>query len=212
LNSEPDQTQQIKPMKGSTMKLLKLASILLLAAPFAAPIASHAQASTWKSDAAHSEADFAVKHLAITNVRGRLGKIDATLVWDDKDVSKSTVNATIDVTGIDTGNSGRDGDLKSPSWFDADKFPTATFVSTSVAKGGAGLKVTGNLTLKGVTKQVVLDVDGPTKPITGMDKKPHTGFSASTTIHRTDFGIGAAPDSIVSDEVKITLDLDFAKQ
>jgi polyisoprenoid-binding protein YceI len=194
------------------MKLTKLAALLVLALPFVAPLASSAEVSTWKADSAHSEAYFAVKHLAITNVRGRLGKIDATLTWDDKDVSKSAVTATIDLTGLDTGNSGRDGDIKGASWFDCDKHPTATFVSTGVAKGGAGLKVTGNLTIKGVTKQVVLDVDGPTAPITGMDKKPHTGFSATASIHRTDFGIGAAPDSIVSDEVKITLDLDFAKQ
>jgi polyisoprenoid-binding protein YceI len=194
------------------MKLLKLAAILILAAPFAAPLAANAEVSTWKADSAHSEAYFSVKHLAITNVRGRLGKVEATLTWDDKDVTKSTVNATIDLNGLDTGNTGRDTDIKGDSWFNAEKFPTATFVSTSVAKSGTGLKVTGNLTLKGVTKQVVLDVDGPTAPITGMDKKPHTGFSATAAIHRTDFGIGAAPDSIVSDEVKITIDLDFAKQ
>ena len=190
------------------MKALKLASaVLVLAAPFAM-----AQTSTWKADPAHSEVDFAVKHLTISNVNGRLGKIDATIVWDDKDVTKSTVNATIDITGIDTGQSRRDDDLKSDGFFDVAKFPTATFASTSVTKGGSGLQVTGNLTIKGVTKSVVLDVSGPTGPITGMDKKLHAGFEAKTTIHRLDFSVGKVPDSVVSDEVKLTIELDAAKQ
>jgi polyisoprenoid-binding protein YceI len=107
----------------------------------------------------------------------------------------------------------RDNDLKSDNYFDVAKYPTATFTSTSVAKGGSGLQVSGNLTLHGVTKPVVLDVTGPTGPITGMDKKPHAGFEATTTIHRIDFGIGAkVPDSILSDEVKLTIELDVAKQ
>ena len=191
------------------MKLLKIASVLLA---MTAPLAM-AQTSTWKADSAHSEVDFSIKHLGISNVRGRLGKVEATVVYDEKDITKSTVNATIDVSGLDTGNSSRDNDIKSDSYFSVEKFPSATFVSTSVAKGGSGLQISGNLTLRGTTKAVVLDVDGPTAPITGMDKKPHSGFSASTTIHRLDFGIGAkTPTSIVSDEVKITIDLDVAKQ
>ncbi len=191
------------------MKLLKIASVLLAVT---APLAM-AQTSTWKADSAHSEVDFSIKHLGISNVRGRLGKVEATVVYDEKDITKSTVNATIDVSGLDTGNSSRDNDIKSDSYFSVEKFPSATFVSTSVAKGGSGLQISGNLTLRGTTKAVVLDVDGPTAPITGMDKKPHSGFSASTTIHRLDFGIGPnTPTSIVGDEVKITIDLDIAKQ
>jgi polyisoprenoid-binding protein YceI len=191
------------------MKLVKIASaILALAAPLAM-----AQTSTWKADSAHSEVDFTIKHLGISNVHGRFGKVQATIVYDDKDVSKSTVNATIDVAGLDTGNSSRDNDIKSDNYFNVEQFPTATFVSASVAKGGSGLQITGNLTIKGTTKQVVLDVDGPTAPITGMDKKLHAGFSASTTIHRLDFGIGAkTPTAIVGDDVKLTIDLDVAKQ
>jgi polyisoprenoid-binding protein YceI len=191
------------------MKLLKIASVLLAVT---APLAM-AQTSTWKADSAHSDVEFSLKHLGISNVRGRLGKVEATIVYDEKDITKSTVNATIDVSGLDTGNSSRDNDIKSDSYFSVEKFPSATFVSTSVAKGGSGLQISGNLTLRGVSKSVVLDVDGPTAPITGMDKKPHSGFSASTTIHRLDFGIGAkTPTSIVGDDVKITIDLDVAKQ
>lgn len=191
------------------MKSLKLAAAALaLVAPFAM-----AQTSTWKSDPAHSEADFSVKHLSLSNVHGRLGKVDATIVYDDKDITKSTVNATIDVTGVDTGQAPRDNHLKSDSFFDVAKYPTITFVSTSVAKGGSGLQVSGNLTLHGVTKPVVLDVSGPTGPITGMDKKLHAGFEATTTIHRLDFGVGPTfPDAVVSDEVKVTIELDAAKQ
>lgn len=191
------------------MKLVKIASaILALAAPLAM-----AQTSTWKADSAHSGVEFSIKHLGISNVHGRFGKVQATIVYDDKDVTKSTVNATIDVSGLDTGNGMRDNDVKSDNYFGVEQFPTATFVSTSVAKGGSGLQITGNLTIKGVSKQVVLDVDGPTAPITGMDKKPHAGFSASTTIHRLDFGIGAkTPTSIIGDDVKLTIDLDVAKQ
>lgn len=191
------------------MKLFKLASAaLLLSAPFAL-----AQTSTWKADSAHSEVDFTVKHLSISNVHGRFGKIDATIQYDEKDITKSTLNATIDVSGVDTGEAPRDNHLKTDSFFDVAKFPSATFVSTKVAKGGLGLQVTGNLTLHGVTKQVTLDVAGPTAPVTGMDKKPHVGFEATTTIHRLDFGVGSTfPDAVVSDEVKLTIDLDAAKQ
>jgi len=191
------------------MKVLKLAAAALsLAAPFAM-----AQTSTWKSDAAHSDVEFVVKHLGISNVHGRLGKVNATITIDDKDITKSSVNATIDVADLDTGNSSRDNDIKGDNFFGVAKFPTATFVSTSVAKGGLGLLVTGDLTIKGVTKSVVLNVAGPGAPITGMDKKPHVGFEATTTIHRTDFGVAASmPAAVVSDDVAITIDLDAAKQ
>ncbi len=191
------------------MKSLKIAAALLaLSAPFAM-----AQTSTWKSDAAHSELDFTIKHLAVSNVHGRLGHVDATIVYDEKDVTKSTVNATIDVAGLSTGESARDNHLKTPDFFDAAKFATATFVSTSVSKGGSGLLVKGNLTIKGVTKPVTLDVEGPTAAVTGMDKKPHVGFSATTTIHRVDFGIGSSfPEAVLGGDVKISIDLDVAKQ
>lgn len=191
------------------MKVLKLASLALA---LAAPLAM-AQTSTWKSDPAHSEVDFTIKHLAVSNVHGRFGHVDATLIYDEKDITKSTVNATIDITGVSTGETGRDNHLKTDSFFDVAKFATATFVSTSVAKGGSGLLVSGNLTIKGVTKPVVLDVDGPSAPVTGMDKKPHTGFVATTTLHRSDFGIGSSfPAAVLGEDVKIEIDLDAAKQ
>jgi polyisoprenoid-binding protein YceI len=189
-------------------RLPSIAGILLLSAPLAL-----AQTSTWIPDKAHSEVDFSILHMGLANVRGHFGNIGGTIVLNDSDITKSTVNVTIDVTTVDTGVAGRDGDLKGPNFFDVAQFPTATFVSTSVAKNGTAVTVSGNLTLHGVTKPVVLQVEGPTGPVAGMDKKPHSGFSATTTISRTAFGIAAKfPAAVVGDEVKLTIDLDVAKQ
>jgi polyisoprenoid-binding protein YceI len=189
----------------------RLASILGMLA-LAAPLAL-AQTSTWVPDKAHSGVDFSILHLSLTKVRGHFGNIGGTIVWNDADITKSTVNVTIDVTTVNTGVTNRDNDLKSAKFFDATQFPTATFVSTSVAKSGAGLTVSGNLTLHGVTKPVVLQVEAPTGPINGMDKKPHSGFSATTTLKRTDFGIATGmPTTVVGDDVALTIDLDVAKQ
>ena len=189
-------------------RLLSAGGILLLSAPLA-----FAQTSTLVPDKAHSEVDFSVVHLSLSNVRGHFGNIGGTIVVDESDITKSTVNVTIDVSTVDTGVGQRDADLKSPNFFDVAQFPTANFVSTSTKKSGSGLTVSGNLTLHGVTKPVVLQVEGPTGPVPGMDKKPHSGFSATTTISRTAFGIATKfPTAVVGDEVKLTIDLDLAKQ
>lgn len=189
-------------------KLILLAGVASLAAPLAL-----AQTSTWVPDKAHSAVDFTVLHLGISNVRGHFGGVGGTIVMNESDVTKSTVNITVDVTSVDTGVSMRDNDLKSDHFFNVTQFPTATFVSTSVAKSGDGLTLTGNLTLHGVTKPVTLTVEGPTGPVPGMDKKPHEGFSATTTVSRTAFGVGAnMPTKMVGDDIKLTIDLDLAKQ
>lgn len=184
----------------------------LLALVLAAPLA-FSQTTTWAPDKAHSEVDFSILHMSLSNVRGHFGNIGGSIVLNQADITKSTVNVTIDVTTVDTGVGARDSDLKSANFFDVAQFPTATFVSTSVTKDGAGLTVAGNLTLHGVTKPVVLQVQGPTGPVTGMDHKPHSGFSASTTISRTAFGIATKfPASVVGDDVKLTIDLDVVQQ
>jgi polyisoprenoid-binding protein YceI len=189
-------------------RLALLTGILTLAGPLAL-----AQTSTWVPDKAHSEVDFSILHMSLSRVNGRFGNIGGAITYDESDIAKSTVNVTIDVTSIDTGVSGRDADLKSANVFDAAQFPTATFVSTSVAKNGSGLTVNGNLTLHGVTKPVTLTVDGPTGPVPGMDHKPHAGFSATTTISRTAFGVAAKyPPAMIGDDVKLTIELDVAKQ
>jgi len=191
---------------------MKRFAIVTAIVAIAGPLAL-AQASTWKSDAAHSEVDFSVSHLTISQVHGRFGHVTATVVYDASDVTKSTVTATIDVTGIDTGETARDNHLKTDSFFDVAKFPTATFTSTSVTRTTDGLSIAGNLTLHGVTKPVVLVATGPTGPVPGMDHKQHAGFSASTTISRTAFGIGTAfPSGAVGDDVKLNIDLDVVQQ
>ena len=190
-------------------RMLFVTGILALAAPLAV-----AQYSTWASDPAHSEVDFSIKHGGVSNVHGRFGKVAATLVYNEGDVTKSTVTATIDVSTVDTGESPRDTHLKSDAFFDVAKFPTASFTSTGVVKNGNKLTVSGNFTLHGITKPIVLDVDGPSTPVdNAMDHKPHSGFAATTTISRTAYGIGTAfPTLVVGDDVKLTIELEVVKQ
>jgi polyisoprenoid-binding protein YceI len=189
-------------------RMLFVTGLLALAAPLAL-----AQTSTWTSDPAHSEVDFTIKHMSVSNVHGRFGHVNATIVLNEADIAKSTVTATIDVAGVDTGEDARNTHLKSPDFFDVANMATATFTSTGVTKSASGLTVAGNLTLHGVTKPVVLAVEGPTGPAPGMDHKPHAGFSATTTISRTSFGIGTKfPSAIVGDDVKLTIDLEVVKQ
>jgi polyisoprenoid-binding protein YceI len=189
-------------------RLAFVTGILALAAPLAM-----AQTSTWISDPMHSEVDFTVTHLTIANVHGKFGNVAAELQLNSADITKSAVKATINIAGVDTGEAPRDSDLKSPRFFDIANFSTATFASTSVSKTGSGLTVNGNLTLHGVTKPVVLTVEGPNGPVQGTDHKQHSGFSATTTISRAAFGIGTSmPTSIVGDDVKLSIDLDVAKQ
>ena len=191
------------------MKRLALVTgILALVAPLVL-----AQTSTWTSDPNHSEVDFSITHLSVSNVHGRFGHVTATINFNEADVSKSTVNATIDVAGVDTGEEARNNHLKSPDFFDVATYSTATFTSTSVTKTGNGLAINGNLTLHGVTKPVVLTADGPRGPQPGMDHKPHAGFSATTIISRSAFGIGAKfPGAVVGDDVKLNIDLEVVKQ
>src|SRR5512144_622376 len=183
----------------------------------AAPAAALAQATTWNLDPAHSSASFTVRHLVISNVRGDFQKFTGAVQLDEKDVSKSTVEATLQAASIDTGIPDRDKHLRSPDFLDAEKFPTITFKSTKVEKGADGkLKVTGDLTMKGVTKPVVLAVDGPTAEIKDPWGNTRRGLSASTTINRKDWGltwnktIEAGP--VVGDEVKIAIEGELLKQ
>jgi polyisoprenoid-binding protein YceI len=190
-------------------RLAILSGILALAAPVAL-----AQTSAWATDSAHSEVDFTIRHGGVSNVHGRFGGVKGTLVYNDTDITKATVTVTIDAGTVNTGETARDAHLKSDAFFDVAKFPTATFTSSGVAKNGNKLTVNGNLTLHGVTKPVVLDVEGPSTPVEGaMDHKPHSGFTATTTISRTAFGIGSSfPAVLIGDEVKLTIELEIVKQ
>ena len=193
------------------MKRLALAALALVALP------ALAQTSTWTIDSSHTHAAFTVRHLVISNVRGEFGKTTGTLTLDEGDVTRSKVEATIDVASVNTREPKRDEHLKSPDFFDVAKFPTMTFKSTKVEKAGAGkLKVTGDLTLRGVTKPVVLDVEGPTAEIKDPRGNTRRGVSATATINRKDFGVAwsklieAGP--VVGDEVKIEIEAELVKQ
>jgi polyisoprenoid-binding protein YceI len=189
---------------------------LLLAAALLAPALALADATPYKIDGAHTHASFTVRHLVISNVRGEFGKTEGVVAIDDADLSRSKVEASIDITSIDTREPKRDEHLKSADFFDAAKFPTMTFKSTKVEKAGEGkLKVTGNLTLKGVTRPVVLEVVGPTKEIKDPWGNVKRGVSVSGKINRKDFGmtwggvIEAGP--VVGDEVAIEIEAELTK-
>jgi polyisoprenoid-binding protein YceI len=189
-------------------RLAILTGILALAAPLAL-----AQTTTWVSDPMHSEVDFSITHMSVSKVHGRFGNVKATIVYNAADPTKSTVTATIGVDTVDTGVDARNTHLKSPDFFDVANLPTATFTSTSVTKNGSHLTVTGNLTLHGVTKPVVLDVEGPNGSMTDPKGQVHTGFSATTTIDRTAFGIGGKfPAAMLGDEVALDIELEAVKQ
>ncbi len=188
-----------------------------VAALFGATAAA-GQSMTWQLDPAHSNAQFTVRHLGISNVQGEFTKLSGTVELDEADISKSSVKATIDVNSIDTRVQGRDNDLKSANFFDAAKYPTMTFESTKIWKTGDGTaKMTGNLTLHGVTKEVTFDVTGPSKAIQAMGGS-RRGASATTKINRQDFGLkymtGMLPggDEMIGDEVTITLDVEMVRR
>jgi len=181
------------------------------------PAATGSATTTWNIDPAHSAAEFKVKHMMISNVKGKFTGLIGKLNLNDADVSKSSVEASIPVATLNTGDEQRDGHLKSADFFDTEKFPTMTFVSTKVVSTGEGEgKVTGDLTVHGVTKQVTFDVEGPSQP--GKDPWGNTriGLSATTKINRKDFGLAwnAALETggvLVGEDVTISLDVQFIK-
>ena len=182
-------------------------SVTLLLAPRA-----QAQTSSWALDTNHSQVDFQIRHLGVSNVRGSISGAKGTVMLDEKDITKSQVEAVLQTPTVNTGNEARDKHLKSPDFFDVEKNPTITFKSTSIQKAGDRLKMTGDLTLNGVTKSVTLDVDGPTPPQKGMGGKMVSGFSATGLLKRTDFNFGSkygAPT--LSDDVKFTIDAEINK-
>lgn len=192
---------------------MKLLATALASLALALPLSAIAQTSTWTPDKAHSEVDFSILHMSLSKVHGRIGLANGQIVWNEGDVTKSTVNMVLDVPSVDTGVAPRDNDLKSANLFDTAQFPTATFVSTSVSKADKGLTVAGNLTLHGVTKPVTLQVEGPMGPVPGMDHKPHAGFSATATISRSAFGVGTKyPNAVIGDDVQLSIELDVVKQ
>jgi polyisoprenoid-binding protein YceI len=196
--------------------LSRIAVVASLAAALSLPAA--AANSNWQVDPAHSSAQFSVRHMAISTVRGAFSKVSGTVVLDDKDISKSTVDVTIDANSVDTREPNRDNDLRSDKFFDVAHFPTMTFKSTKVEQLAPGkLKVTGDLTIRGTTKEVVLDVEGPTAPVKDPWGNVRAAASASSRINRQDFGVkwNAALDNggvVVGDEVSIVIDVELVKK
>jgi polyisoprenoid-binding protein YceI len=168
-----------------------------------------AQTQTWYLDPPHSAAQFSVRHMGISTVRGTFTKVGGVVVDDPSDRSKASVDVTIDANSLDTRVDMRDKDLRSEHYFEVAKYPTITFKSKRVEAAGAGkLKVTGDLTMHGVTKEVVLNVDGPTPPMKDPRGTSHCGVSATATISRADYGMTfGAP--MVGDEVTIQLDVEL---
>jgi polyisoprenoid-binding protein YceI len=177
-----------------------------------------AATSTWQLDPAHSSAQFSVRHLAISTVRGAFSKVTGTVVLDESDITKSSVNVSIDVATVDTREPDRDKDLRSDHFFDVAKYPTITFNSKKVEQASPGkLKVTGDLTIHGVTKEVVLEVDGPTPPIKDPWGLQRAAANATTKINRQDFGMkfNIPMDNgglAVGNDISITIDVEMVKQ
>lgn len=170
-----------------------------------------AQTQTWYLDPPHSAAQFSVRHMGISTVHGTFTKVTG-VVEDSPDLSKASVNVTIDAASVDTRVEMRDKDLRSDNFFDVAKYPTITFKSTKVESAGAGkLKVTGDLTMHGVTKETVLDVDGPTPPFKDPKSKSHRGISATTTLNRSSFGM-TADAGMVGDSIAIQIDAEMVDQ
>ena len=196
--------------------LSRIALTAGLAAALSLPAA--AANSNWQIDPAHSSAQFSVRHMAISTVRGAFSKVTGSVVFDDKDVSKSTVEVTIDANSVDTRVPDRDNDLRSEKFFDVAHYPSITFKSRRVEQLAPGkLKVTGDLTIRGTTKEVVLDVEGPTGPVKDPWGNTRNAATATTKINRQDFGVkwNATLDNggvVVGDDVSIVIDVELVKK
>lgn len=171
---------------------------------------------TWTLDPVHSFAEFSVKHMVVATAKGRFGKLEGTLQWDGQHAETASVTATVDIASITTGEEGRDTHLRSEDFFHAEKHPTATFHSTRVeTRGDDEFKVIGELTLRGVSREVTLDTEyeGTIKDPYGLNR---AGFSAETTINRKDYGLNwnallETGGAVVSDKVKVHLNLEFTR-
>jgi len=182
-----------------------------------ASLSALAQTSTWNIDPAHSTAQFTVRHLAISNVTGNFTKVTGSVVLNEKDMTQSQASASIDVSSVDTRVEARNKDLKSPNFFDVEKYPTIEFKSKRIVSGGGKLQVIGDLTIHGTTREVTLDVDGPTPELSDPWGNSRRGFSATTTINRRDFNLTynnllKTGEAVVGDNVKIQIDAEMVKK
>jgi polyisoprenoid-binding protein YceI len=203
-------------LRTAAFAALSLAALPSLARADSSPV----PAATWTADASHSAAQFSVRHMMVSTVRGQFSNVQATVTWDGTTagLSKATVEATIPVSTINTREDKRDAHLKSPDFFDVAKFADITFKSKKVASAGKGhLKVTGELSIHGVTKEVVLDVEGPTPQMKDPWGNVRTGLQATTVIDRTDFGLTwnkaiEGGGVVVGPKVQVLIDLELLKK
>ncbi|HZC43122.1 MAG TPA: YceI family protein [Acidobacteriaceae bacterium] len=171
---------------------------------------------SYEIDSTHSSVHFSVRHLMVSNVRGEFTKVSGTVKFDPQNPSASSVDATIDANSISTRDPQRDGHLKSPDFLDTEKFPTITFRSKKIqAHAGAGT-ITGDLTIHGVTREITLDVEGPSPEMKDPWGKQRIGASATTKLSRKEFGLtwNAALETggvMIGDEVKITIDVELVR-
>lgn len=200
------------------MKIIRLRSLaLFFVLPALVALSVAAQTSTWTIDPNHSTAQFTVRHLAISNVSGNFTNVTGTIDLNEKDITQSQVRAVIDVSSVDTRVPDRDKDLRSPNFFDVEKYPTIEFKSKRILNTGGKLQVIGDLTMHGTTREVTLDVDGPTPELNDPWGNVRRGFSASTTLNRKDFGLIynhalKTGEAVVGDNVKIQIDLELIKK
>lgn len=179
--------------------------VLFLAGP------AFAQVETWSIDPNHTASQFSIRHLGISTVRGSFNKTSGTVQYDPKNPAATVIEATIDASTINTRIEARDNDLRSAGYFDVQKYPAITFKSKKVEPAGEGkLKATGDLTIRGVTKEVVLDIEGPTEAMKDPRGTLHMGASASTKIKRTDFGVGK-PGPMLGEDIPIMIDIEMVK-
>jgi polyisoprenoid-binding protein YceI len=168
-----------------------------------------AQSGTWQIDPNHTAAQFSVRHLGVSTVRGAFTKVSGSVNYDPADPSKNSLDATIDASSVDTRVEMRDKDLRSPNFLDVEKYPTITVHAKQMKSTGPGkLQVVADLTIHGVTKEVTLDVEGPSAPIKDPWGNQRIGASAATKINRHDFGVNGAPTA-VGDEISITIDAEL---
>jgi polyisoprenoid-binding protein YceI len=195
-------------MSRSSFKLKAVSTAALVLAVFLAVPAANAQTNTWKIDPAHTSAQFAVRHMGVSTVRGAFTKISGSASFDSAHPDKTVLETTIEAASVDTRVDMRDNDLRGPNFLDVAKYPTITFRSKRTVADKGKLKITGDLTIHGVTKETVLDVDGPTQEIKDPMGNRRMGATASLKISRKDFGVNADA-GMVGDELSITIDAEL---
>jgi polyisoprenoid-binding protein YceI len=192
-------------------------TLLILLAVLVLAVAGFAQSGTWQIDPAHSAAQFSVRHMMISNVKGAFTKVSGTVQYDPANLTRTAVEATIDAASVDTRVEARDKDLRSTNFFDVEKYPTLAFKSKRAEVAGGKLRLVGDLTMHGVTKEVVLQVDDITQPVKDAGGNLHVGATATTKVNRKDFGLMwnhmiEGGGAVVGDEVSITLDVELIKR